>query len=319
MIFLVIKKRTKPHLLLSYEALFRRLKDRYRNNSTINKEYANEIAGYRGEQTVDYKISLYPQRDFHIFQGLRLKINNNYFQIDNLILTNKFILIIEVKNIKGELEYNSNSDQLTRTYGNVKDGFISPILQANMQETQLRYWLQQKLSVYGVPIESIAVVSDPSTIINNTQNDPLFYDKMIHVESLVPKIKMYQQKYDKVFLKKATLNSISDALVHYDTPLQTNLILKFNLSEGHFIKGNQCQYCGDYPMNRLLRKWECPNCLFSDLLPHQRVILDYFLLHKSTITNRECRDHLQLNSTKTSYAILKSMDLVQTGENKARK
>ncbi|PAV31336.1 hypothetical protein CIL05_01395 [Virgibacillus profundi] len=311
--------RTKPYVILCYEALFRRLKEKYRNNNVINQDYWNYLAGYRGEQTVDYKLSTYPQKRFFEYQSLRLKVNHNFFQIDSLLLSSKFILIIEAKNMKGELNYNSDSGHLTQTYKNVEKGYQSPILQANSQEMQLSYWLQQVISVYGIPIESLVIVSDPSTIIKNNQNDPTFYNKMIYADNLIPKIKEMTIKYTKNVLNKNILYSINDAFLKYNTPLKPKLLDYYNINENHLIKGIQCENCGSYPMKRMYKTWKCDKCFYADPTAHVRLILDYFLLHNATITNSECRNLLQIDSGKTAYTILNSMNLTQTGKNKARK
>ncbi|RDW20394.1 hypothetical protein CWR45_03925 [Oceanobacillus chungangensis] len=153
--FIAEENRTKPYAVLCYEALFRRLKENYRNNKILNQEYLNNIAGYRGEQTVDYKLSTYPHKNFFIYHDLRLKINQNYFQIDTLLLSSKFILILEIKNWKGELNYNSDLNHVTQTFNNVEKGYQSPISQVLSHEMQLNSWLQQAVSVYGIPIESL--------------------------------------------------------------------------------------------------------------------------------------------------------------------
>ena len=61
------------------------------------------MAGYYGEKSLDYHLSSLNQEKFDIYPGLRLSIRSQYFQIDSLVITTRFLLIIEIKNLKGEL------------------------------------------------------------------------------------------------------------------------------------------------------------------------------------------------------------------------
>lgn len=109
---MIKKKRTKSYTILAYEALFRRLKKNDSNLSRIQKDYLKHITGYRGEEMVDYKLRTQTNSDFRIFHDLRFRVNHHFFQIDTLILTSSFLLILEIKNIKGILEYDSDLQQL---------------------------------------------------------------------------------------------------------------------------------------------------------------------------------------------------------------
>ncbi|MFC3040422.1 nuclease-related domain-containing protein [Virgibacillus xinjiangensis] len=315
---MIRKKRVKPYDLLCYEALFRRLKEKYRDNKTLNKEYVNNLAGYRGEQTLDYKLSIYPQKGLYVYQGLRLKVNNHFFQIDTLILSSKFILLVESKNYKGQVKYHSDSDQLIRTIGKNEDGFQSPLLQVQSHEMQFSSWLQQHLSLHAIPTESYVVISDPATILQNSQNDPAFYEKMFHVDKLLPKLDELKIKYTRNLLSKQVMHSIDEKLLQQDVPRQPDLLKQYNLTNDHVIKGIQCNNCGAFPMKKSLKKWQCTSCLHVDFKAHERALLDYFLLYQPTITNNQAREFLQIGSEKTAYTLLKSMDLRETGKNKAR-
>ncbi|MFD2693304.1 nuclease-related domain-containing protein [Sporolactobacillus shoreicorticis] len=46
---------------------------------------------------MDYALSHLPDKDFHIFHNLRLYDHVDYFQIDFLVLCDRYALILEVK------------------------------------------------------------------------------------------------------------------------------------------------------------------------------------------------------------------------------
>nr|WP_255259872.1 nuclease-related domain-containing protein [Lentibacillus sp. CBA3610] len=100
-------------------------------------EYKREKAGYDGEKNVDYKLSTYPQKDFFVFQGIRLQNPPFYFQIDTLILSKKVIFILEVKNKQGTFKYDSKQRQLTQEVDGQIKSFKDPILQAEGTKSRI--------------------------------------------------------------------------------------------------------------------------------------------------------------------------------------
>ncbi|WP_176555859.1 nuclease-related domain-containing protein [Virgibacillus ndiopensis] len=309
--------RTKPYVILCYEALFRSLKEKYRTNETLYADFNRYYAGFRGEKEVDYKLALYPHKDFIILHDIRLKIFNNYFQIDTLILTKKFICILEIKNISGELEYDPVLHQLIQKKGENEKGYKDPILQAKAQKENLKTWFQ-KLNI-NVPIETLAIISNPATIVRIKDGDTMIYNKLIHTESLHEQLDRLNEKYKEDVLNKSTLKKISNAILMENDPYKPNLLKTYNVYKRHLIIGIPCYNCQHSPMNRSLKKWFCPKCSTVDYKAHERKILDYFLLYKDTITNNECRNLLQTTSPKTAYTILSSMNLKYSGKNSGRK
>jgi hypothetical protein len=71
-------------------------------------------------------------------------------------------------------------------------------------------------------------------------------------------------------------------------------------------------------MVRKNKVWLCPHCLFHAKNVHQNALLDYFLLIKSSITNKEFRDFLGISSTKTASNLLSTLKLPAAGTNKGR-
>lgn len=314
----ILKYRKKTYDLLLYEAIFRRLQEEFWRDDSIISEFKKEKAGYDGEKNVDYKLSTYPQKDFLIIQGIRLANPPFHFQIDALILTKKLIYILEVKNQKGKFSYDSKLQQMTQEVKGEVKAFKDPILQAEAQKTHLQLWLEER-AIFNVPIETLVVIAYPTTIIENIQQDPDVYNKIIHNESLHQHLNRLSEKYTKDILTGAKLRKLSNTLLQEDIPLRTNVLEYHNIREQHLIKGVPCEKCNNFPMTRLFGKWSCSKCSATSYNAHERVILDYFLLHAATITNKECRDLLQIKSSRTVYLLLKALNLKQTGSTSARK
>jgi hypothetical protein len=104
-IFMWVKKLQIPIHVLQGEALLRRLLKNDPRRPEIEKDIRIQMKGYYGEKNFSYYLSFLPEEKYDIFQGLRLK-DKKEFQMDVLILSQNFILIVEVKNISGTIKIN---------------------------------------------------------------------------------------------------------------------------------------------------------------------------------------------------------------------
>ncbi|WP_246202514.1 nuclease-related domain-containing protein [Virgibacillus doumboii] len=222
---LELNLRLKTYDLLTLEAVFRRLPEKYLYNESLISDYKKEKAGYDGERTVDYALSTFPRNDFLIIKGLRLENPPFHFQIDTLILSRKFFLILEIKNNKGTLQYDSRQKQLTQVVDGNKKSYKDPIMQAEAQKNHLQIWLQQ-FGITSPPIETLVVIAFPSTIIENVHKDPLVYEKIIHTASLHDRIERLEKNIQEILqvsrpLKKSPLQCCSGTTRFAPTFLET--------------------------------------------------------------------------------------------------
>lgn len=66
------------------------------------------------------------------------------------------------------------------------------------------------------------------------------------------------------------------------------------------------------------RVWVCPHCFNHSKDAYYDALLDYFLFIKATITNREFREYLGIDSIKTASKLLTALNLPATGQKKGR-
>src|SRR5699024_9078489 len=127
----------KPLLLKKYEALLSRLG----RNAAVEQEYQKYVKGFEGEQEIAYHLRQLNDR-FTILHDVYL--NPPGVQMDYLILTERAIYIIEVKNLAGTITFDLTLDQLIRHHHGTESGFKNPITQAERQKEQLHLWLEGK-------------------------------------------------------------------------------------------------------------------------------------------------------------------------------
>ncbi|RIU94884.1 nuclease-related domain-containing protein [Oceanobacillus picturae] len=314
---LISKPRLKSYQLLAYEALYRKLKKEYKDNEIFLQDYGKYYAGFLGEKRVDYTLSNFREENIFIIKDLRLNNYNNYFQIDTLLITPYNLVILEVKNFKGELSYDSLQKQFTQQAGGKKTVYKDPIQQANTQKRNLAFWLQN-FSI-NMPIDTLVVSSNPATSIHNLQEDPQIYNQLIHSESLHFHLERIFAGYSEQQFNHSSQNKLYKLLLSHHQPLIPNLIEYYKISPDFLISGVPCDNCPDLVMHKRKNKWICPKCKRTSASAHRQVILDHFLLFKNTITNLECRKLLNISSPRSAYLLLIGMSLKYSGKNRARK
>lgn len=109
---MIVKERKMPVHLLQLEALLRRLPAHHPKRNVVAENLAKFMAGYKGEQAIEYPLSFLSETKYSILHDIRLFDQKHYFQIDALIVSSCFLLFLEVKNIIGTLIFDAKFNQL---------------------------------------------------------------------------------------------------------------------------------------------------------------------------------------------------------------
>ncbi|WP_442853405.1 nuclease-related domain-containing protein [Bacillus sp. B-jedd] len=76
----------------------------------ITRNLKNRRKGYTGEKDSDYYAKLLDPKTFFILHDLCLTHNKLNFQIDTLLLTTRFITVVEIKTLSGDLFFKEIQD-----------------------------------------------------------------------------------------------------------------------------------------------------------------------------------------------------------------
>ncbi|WP_285768317.1 nuclease-related domain-containing protein [Peribacillus sp. SI8-4] len=314
---MIVKQRNVPLTILKLRALVRRLPPHHPKMSSILNDLKKREAGYKGECSLDFPLSfLDPKRHF-IFHDLRLQDKTRFFQLDTLIVTKKFGLIIEVKNMSGMLFFDAHFNQLIRTKDGVESAFSDPLIQVGRQESQLRNWLLEN-GFPVLPILSLIVISNPQTIIRTSPDNRNLHFKVIHRDALPAKIKQIENSMKESVLDDKALKKAVRALNKQHIDADFSVLERYTLTVEDLIKGVICANCNDHQLFRRHGRWLCNQCGHSSKDAHIQALQDYFHLLGPTITNRQLRDFLNIPSSSTATRILQSLDLTSRGVNKGR-
>lgn len=179
----------------------------------INEQIKLLELGLKGEKSVLFEL----QNAFlplHILHDVRIVHNDFKAQIDFVVLTRKFILLIEVKNYYGNILINEKDEFVRQVYkGNklvFQEGFYSPVRQVERQAEVFEAYMKEMGAVTRTPIKSVVVFTNNRTVINTKKASKHVQDKIVRVDGLVNFIKQELEKDSPVKFMDNRMQEMSD-------------------------------------------------------------------------------------------------------------
>lgn len=314
---MILKERQYPLKAKKLEVLRRRLKDGHQQASIIEQEYAKILAGYRGEQSLNYFLSFLPQEQYYILHDLRLpSLQNEYFfQMDILLLSKQFFLIIEVKNIAGSVTYDPSNQQLIQHYHDKEIVYRDPFLQVQRQKQQLYKYIEKASITNPPPISTLVILSNPQTLIKENASSQNL--KLIRPDRLTNKISEYEKMYKYECVTQKDIKKLSRQLLKGHTTEEYNVMQKFELTDADLTPGIHCPKCSYLPMSRKRYSWLCLRCKYENNDVYLPSLQDYYYLFGHTINNSQLRSFFHLRSRHSVRKIFNRLNLPSTGNTKA--
>lgn len=308
---MIAKKYSASLYLEALHALYKRIPKNHLNFSTIQEEYYQTVAGDIGEEAV---MKVIEQLDlpykFYTFHNVSL-YSETLFQMDILIITPYYALILEIKNIKGEITFTDQQIIRTLATGETRS-FDNPFLQLEEYESQLKRLFQ--VNHISLPIFSAVAFAFSSSIIK----DPPKNKTILFRRGIKPYIRNIPA--NARILSDAQLESLKYFILKENTDYQPfPLCNHFGIDPNSIRLGVECVQCGLIGMKKVIRNWYCPRCKSSHRNAHVSTLRDYLLLYNSTISNQECQQFLQLNNKYEATKILNNPTLIKTGQSRSRK
>jgi ribosomal protein L37AE/L43A len=312
---MIIHEREIPRIILKLQALLRRLPLHHPKIQVIVDELNRRSAGHKGEEALDYPLSLLDPKKYLIFHGLRLQINNNFFQIDTLLISKHFILLIEVKNLSGSIYFDPVFSQLIQIKDDKKIAFPDPQIQLHRQGEQFKKWLLQN-GFSSIPIFTLVVISNDKTIIKTSPDNNKLNSKVIHRHLLPMHINKFEKFSPYESYNDKEIKKLIRLLKKKHVEADHSILERFNLSRSEIRQGVICDKCNSSLLVREHGTWFCTKCKSKNVNGHIQALVDYQLLIKPTITNGEARKFLNIESRYVATRLLKSLDLPTNGDKK---
>ncbi|WP_053361046.1 nuclease-related domain-containing protein [Bacillus sp. FJAT-27251] len=308
---MIVKHRNIPLKVHFNQALARRLPIHHPKLPQIENDSRMKMSGHHGEVQTDFHLQFLDDKEHFIFRGLRLPHSDHHFQIDTLILSRKFIPIIETKNMGGSL--NIDWHQFSRSEETGEKGYNNPLLQVTRHKEQFQDWLASH-RFERLPIFTQVILSNPSAVIRT--KDSRIHQAICKIDRLKSQILKQMNSCSTEFLSDRDIRKLCRLLLKEDSPYFPSLQTSYGICPSDLKGGVGCPSCCHFGMIRHNRLWLCPNCLFQSRDAHQDAVLDYFLLIKPTMTNRAFRDFTGISSIKVASNLLAGLNLPSTGSKK---
>nr|WP_285876798.1 nuclease-related domain-containing protein [Fictibacillus phosphorivorans] len=96
--------------------------------------------------------------------NIRILHMGYYFQIDTLLFTKKFLLLLEIKNYTGHIYFDDKFGQLVRKLNDKLDYFEDPLEQVRQKYHLLQILKKKKFP--DIPIEHLIVFSNKNSFVD---------------------------------------------------------------------------------------------------------------------------------------------------------
>jgi hypothetical protein len=313
---LIKKQQTKSLKLLKLEVILNRLLQNHPSRSELQGEYSKSFAGNIGEESLNYYLTDLQDDKFYILYDLRLPRNSSkkyYFQIDCLLIHPQFCILLEVKNLIGDLYFDHQFDQMIRTRNEIKETFPDPVNQVELQKEYFAKWLEQN-KFPKIPLQTLVVITNPRSHISIS---PLYKkekaQKIIRGRILGSKIMSFTKNESADILMKKDMNRLSTQLIKQNEPLNYDLLSAYNIHLDELQTGVICPFCGSIPMIRTYGNWFCSSCHKRSRTAHVQAIEDYALLFGCEVKNKTLRNFLHLYSSTSMKKLLMAMNIPSNG------
>lgn len=314
---MIVKQYEDCIMLKKLTALNKRLPSHHPKKQYVMNDLTKKIAEKKGEQAIQFPLGFLDEKDNDLFYSLRIPDKHGCFQMDALLVSKNFILILEVKNWYGTILFGTNN-QVTRVGDNDKEeGFPNPISQLNLQKHRLKNWLRNK-GIQNIPIYGFVVISFPSTIIKSTIESVAIPEVIVYCNQLLFEIQNMAENIRNEKISNHDKNKLTRLLLKEHTPLNKDIMESYLIKYDELIKGVICEKCSYAPMRRTRKKWLCTNCSNQSTDAHVAALETYRLLFKPLVKNRDIRFFPQLRSSYLTKTLLIESGYTYSGENSGR-
>lgn len=306
---MLIKERKIPLVILILEALCRRLSPNHPKYQEIQEELGRRRAGFQGEVAFDYYLRFLPKDKYMILHDLNLPDGDYNCQIDTLLISQEYALIIELKNMAGKLVFDTENEQFIQINNEREKGYPYPITQAERHQEYLRKLLKEH-KYPSMPIEYEVVISNSyTTYVVTGKNTHKVKPRVCKADVFQNKISYFENQHTKPVLEARGLRKLCRLLMKMNTVPTSYILRKYGINKHNLSIGVFCPRCSYFPMIEKRAKWFCPSCKTYSKDAHISALMDYFLLIDSQITNQQFRDFCHITSPHTSKRFLISANL----------
>ncbi len=306
-------KRSIPERLAALAVLESRVSDRHPAYERIRADLEMRLAGYAGEKKADFYLeeARLKQKPV-VLKDVMIPSGGKQVQVDTLVLHPAFVLVLEVKNMTGELYFDDATGQFYRFINGVREGMRNPEDQINRAIAATERFLASidlPVRVHG----AIVLASYNGLVAKGPVSRPIFpVDRLPgHVEKL--------EEENRAILKRADMQYVIDALNLLDRGKQDQYLKWYSLTVGDIRSGVRCPGCFGAGMERGHGKWICKDCDASSNDAHLTALQEYRILFGGQITSNDAQRFLGLINIQSAIRLLSSSSQYTGNQKRNRK
>ena len=292
------------------ETLLLRLADSHPQRNYLESRLYRTAGGERGEARLQSRFKEFWIDDaFTVLWDVSLALGDWKVQLDGILLTERCALVIESKNISGEIYFNEAADEFFRLNPRGKKTVLEdPRVQLDKHIRFLNRWFAQHkipLAVSGLSVFTSKhcefITKPPSSNICKPYQMP---DHLL---------KLWQSHLPKT--AKLNISKVSKRILANQTPFKRQpLCRQYTIHPDDIKPGVLCRACKTLSMQREKRGWTCTRCGERDSAAHVYAAREYFSIVDDSLTNREFRKFCKLESRSVASRLLSKLELDTTGE-----
>ncbi|MBS4201490.1 NERD domain-containing protein [Bacillus sp. FJAT-49732] len=295
-----IKSRTESNELQVYKLL-----DKRKVLSIDDAvHYARLEKGYQGELSFDERVGGI-SKDWLVLNDLQLESNSTHFQIDSTIISQKSILLLDIKNHEGDYYIEDG-----RWYSINGKEIYNPVPRLERSEFLLRRLLQDH--GYTIPIQAYLVYVNPDFhLYNTTRNLPIIFPTQLN------------RFFHKLHNIPSNINEHHKNLAHKLTSLHKEESPFTKLPKYHYEelrKGVMCAVCDSFSIEDKRIAIVCKKCGHIENVDSAiiRSAMEYTLLFpQRKITTNDLYDWCKGLKTKRTIRMIISKHFQHIGHAKS--
>ncbi|WP_113928392.1 HRDC domain-containing protein [Bacillus sp. P14.5] len=194
------------------------------NNPSVDlKKVKNQLKlftiGQTGEKNVLYELQ-HSMLPLLILHDVYIEYEDYSAQLDFVVITHKFIMIIEVKKLFGNIHVTEKGEfQRVITKNNRvvnKEGMYSPINQVERHVSILEKLLKKEGAIENCPVKYAVTFANPKTILEVSKNAPAYIQSnVLRHDQIKHFIKNELEKKSPVFMSDQQLYEIADTILKF--------------------------------------------------------------------------------------------------------
>ena len=221
-------------------------KDERINQKLVKNDLKCFMQGHAGERRTMYELKE-SDLPISILHDIQIETKDSKAQIDFVIVTTQFILLLEAKHLVGNLHVNEAGDfirtDLPSSDGR-KEGLKNPVSQVERQRRVLEKALYENEKVSALPIYTVVTFANDKTVIDYADNAPISTKKQVcRADQIANYIfDLLQTKTDEVVnMEEAQTIAEQIAQLHQEQPFKTQKYYGLHHAANEHANTNQYQ------------------------------------------------------------------------------